>query len=188
MLEDRRQALLPLLADENPEIQQAAATTLDALDAVANLDQLLQQLQSGTRGERIAAAFALEQINVSGVFPPLLAALQDGDPDLRVVVVQVLGSKKHPKTIGPLVKMLADPEPGVQVETIRVLAGFGDRRLCDYLAPFVAVADEQVAVAAIEALGTLTFPEGEKPLLAALRDSRPRVRLLATKMLGRLGL
>ena len=183
MLEDRRQALLPLLGDEDPEIRQAAATTLEHLEAVENLDQLLQQLQSGARGERIAAAYALERINISRIFPPLLEALQDSDPDLRVVVVQVLGSKKHPKTIGPLVKMLDDPEPGVQAEVVKALAGFRDRRLCVHLGPLIGSTKEQVALAAIDGLGSMTFPEGEAPLLAALKDSRPRVRLLAAQML-----
>jgi len=186
MLEDRRRALLPLLEDGDPEIRQAASDALDALEAAAGIDSLLERLKTGERGERIAAAYALEKINLAGVFPALIEALQSDDPDLRGVVVQVLGRKKHPKTLGPLVKMLEDPEPGVQVEVIKSLAGFGDRRLPAYLAPLVGAENDQLALTAIEALGTLAFPEGEAPLIAALADARPEVRRLAAQMLGKL--
>jgi len=138
-------------------------------------------------GERIAAAFALERVNVTKIFPPLLEALKDDDPDLRLVVVQVLGAKKHPKTIGALIKMLEDPESGIQTEAAKVLAGFADRRLPEYLGPLVK-GQEQVALAAIEALGSLAFPEGEAALLEALRDERPKLRCKAAEMLGKLHL
>lgn len=187
MLEDRRNALRALLDDPQVEVQQAAAASLDAIEAVADLDRLLNRLQHGGRGEQIAAAFALERVNSAKIFPPLLAALQGSDPDLRLVVVQVLGGKKHPKTIGALIKLLDDPEGGIQAETARVLAGFADRRLPDYLAPLLK-RHEQVALAAIEALGELAFPEGEGPLLEALQDERVAVRCKAAEMLGKLHL
>lgn len=185
MLADRRKALQGLLDDPDVELQQAAAASLDAIEAAENLDVLLARLKTGNRGERIAAAFALERVSASRVFPPLLEILQSNDADLRLVAVQVLGAKKHPKTLGPLVKMLEDPEPGVQVEAARALAGFADRRLPGYLAPLLKQ-QEQVALAAIGALGILAFPEGEQPLLEALQDERVAVRRKAAQMLGRL--
>ena len=185
MIEARRRALQALLNDPDSEVQQAAAASLDAIEAAAGLDLLLERLKSSSRGERIAAAFALERVSASRVFPPLLELLQDCDADLRLVAVQVLGAKKHPKTLGPLVKMLDDSEPGIRVEAARALAGFADRRLPGYLAPLLKQ-QEQVALAAIGALGILAFPEGEGPLLEALKDERVAVRRKAAQMLGRL--
>ena len=185
MLQQRRQALQALLNDPDVEVQQAAATSLDAIEAAENLDLLLSRLKNGSRGERIAAAFALERVSASKVFPPLLEVLQSTDPDLRLVAVQVLGAKKHPKTLGPLVKMLKDPEIGIRVEAARALAGFTDRRLPGYLAPLVRQ-EEEVALAAIAALGLLAFPEGEESLLEAVKDKRVAVRRKAAQMLGRL--
>ena len=185
MMEDRRRALQVLLSDPDDEVQQAAATSLDAIEAAGNLDLLLDRLKTGNRGERIAAAFALERVSATKVFPPLLEVLQSTDADLRLVAVQVLGAKKHPKTLGPLVKMLDDPEPGIRVEAARALAAFADRRLPGYLAPLLKQ-QEQVALAAIGALGLLAFPEGEEPLLEALNDERVAVRRKAAQMLGRL--
>lgn len=185
MLGRRCSALRAMLNDPQAEVRQAAADSLDALEAVADLDQLLGRLQHGARAQRIAAAYALERINAAKIYPPLLEALNSADADLRLVVVKVLGSKRHPKTLAALVKMLNDPEPGIQVEAARVLAGFTDRRLPEYLEPLLR-RDEQVALAAIETLGLLAFPEGEEPLLGALRDQRPTVRAKAAEMLGKL--
>ena len=187
MLEERRAALRTLLEDPQPQVQQAAAASLDAIEALADLDLLLGRLQNGERGERLAAAYALERVNAVKIFPALLTALQSDDPDLRLVVVQVLAVKKHPKTIAALIKCLDDAESGIQAEAARALAGFGDRRLPAYLAPLLK-RPEQVAVAAIEALGRLAFPEGEPALLDALQDERVAVRCKAAEMLGRLPL
>lgn len=183
MLEDRRVALQALFNDPDTQVQQAAAAALDAIEAVANLDHLLAQLQNGERGERIAAAFALERVNAARIYPSLLAALRSDDADLRLVVTQVLGAKKHPKTIAALIKLLDDPESGIQVEAARALAGFADRRLPEYLAPLLK-RQEQVALAAIESLGVLAFPEGEPALLEALQDKRSAIRCKAAEMLG----
>ncbi len=185
MLKNRQNALRAMLNDPQLEVRQAAAASLDALEAVADLDQLLDKLQRGERSEKISAAFALERVNTARIFPPLLDALKCDDPDLRLVVVKVLGMKKHPKTLAALIKMLDDSESGVQTETARVLAGFADRRLPEYLAPLLA-RGEQVALAAIETLGALAFPEGEEALLEALRDQRAVVREKAAEMLGKL--
>jgi HEAT repeat protein len=185
MLENRQNALRAMLNDPQAEVRQAAADSLDAIEAVADLDQLLQRLQQGERRERIAAAYALERVNAAKIYPPLLDALKSDDPDLRLVVVKVLGTKRHPKTLAALVKMLDDPESGIQAETARVLAGFSDRRLPEYLAPLLRW-EEEIALAAIETLGALAFPEGEGPLLGALRDQRTVVRAKAAEMLGKL--
>lgn len=185
MLENRRNALRSMLNDPQLEVRQAASASLDVLDAVADLDPLLDKLQHGERSEKLAAAFALERVNSAKIFPPLLEALKSDDPDLRLVVVKVLGIKKHPKTLGALVKVLDDSESGIQTEAARVLAGFADRRLPEYLAPLLQ-REEQVALAAIETLGQLAFPEGEEPLLEALRDQRAAVREKAAEMLGKI--
>ena len=92
MFQKRLSALRAMLNDSQAEVRQAAAASLDALDALGNLERLLDKLANGTRGERITAAYALERVNSSKVFPALLAALQSEDADLRLVAVKVLGA------------------------------------------------------------------------------------------------
>jgi len=185
VLKTRRSALRAMLNDSDRGVRQAAATALDAVEAVADLDQLFAVLRNGERGQRIAAAFALERVNAPRVFPVLLELLKSDDPDLRLVAVTVLGEKKHPKTVAALVKMLDDPENGVQAEAARVLGGFSDRSLPESLAPLLQ-RDESVALAAVIAIGKLKFAEGESVLLTALRDKRSTVRAKAAEMLGKL--
>lgn len=185
MSQVRKQALQKALADSDPAVRQSAAASLDALEAREQLDMLLHQLQDGERGQRIAAAYALERIHSPKVFIPLLEAMKSQDPDLRSAAAQVLGAKCHPKTLSPLVKALADPEPGVQVEVVRALSGFSDRRIPPVLAPLLRQGDE-VALAAITALGALGFSEGEAALVAALDDERVLIRKAAAEALGRL--
>lgn len=187
MLKERKSALQALLNDPQPMVRQAAASSLDAVEAIADIEQLLDKLEDGDRGEKIAAAYALERINVAKIFPPLIEALKSDDADLRLVVVRVLGIKKHPKTISALVKMLDDIEVGIQIEAAKALGGFADRRLPEYLAPLVK-REEQLALTAIEAIGRLGFPEGEAPLFEAMRDRRPEIRARAAEVLGGLHL
>ncbi|PLX94134.1 MAG: hypothetical protein C0619_03470 [Desulfuromonas sp.] len=180
-----KQALQKALSDGDEGVRQAAAVSLDALEGREHLDELLAQLKGDDRGQRIAAAYALERVSSTKIFIPLLEALKSQDSDLRAAVAQVLGGKRHPKTLGPLVKALADPEPGVQVEIIKALSGFSDRRIPACLEPLLKKGEE-VSLAAIEALGVLGFAEGEKGLIQALEDQRPRVRRAAAEALGRL--
>jgi len=185
MSQERIQALQKALSDPDDAVRQAAASSLDTLEAREGIDALLAQLKSGERGQQIAAVYALEKINSPKVFIPLLETLKSKDPDLRAAVAQVLAGKRHPKTLAPLVKALSDPEPGVQVEIVRALAAFSDRRIPACLEPLLKKTDE-VALAAVEALGTLGFAEGEPLLFAALTDERPRIRRAAAKALGQL--
>lgn len=182
---ERKQALRRALSDADAGVRQAAAGSLDALEAREDLEALLTQLKSADRGRQIAAVYALERIHSPKIFLPLLEALKSRDPDLRAAVVRILGGKRHPKTLGPLVKALPDPEPGVQVEIIRALAGFADRRIPACLEPLLDKTEE-VALAAVETLGTLGFAECEAGLLKALTDRRPRIRRAAAAALGQL--
>lgn len=185
MSRERKQALQKALSDADDSVRQAAASSLDSLEARESLEVLLTQLIGGDRGQQIAAVYALELISSPKVFLPLIEALKSPDSDIRAAVAQVLASKRHPKTLGPLVKALPDPEPGVQVEIIKALARFSDRRVPACLKPLVKKTDE-VALAAIEALGTLGFAEGEAALIQALSDERPRIRRAAAEALGQL--
>lgn len=185
MSQERKKALQKVLSDADESVRQAAASSLDALEAREGLEDLLEQLKSGDRGQQVAAVYALELINSPKIFLPLLEALKSKDPDIRAAVARVLGDKSHPKTLGPLVKALPDSEPGVQVEIIKALSGFDDRRIPSCLEPLMDKTDE-VALAAIKALGKLGFAEGEAALFNALKDERATIRRAAAEALGQL--
>ncbi len=187
MREKRRTALTKALTDADPLVSEAAGTALELLEGLDNLPQLLAQLATGDRKTRIATVYALGRIHSSKVFVPLLEALKSKDPDLRTAAARTLGEKHHPKTLAPLVNALDDPENAVVTEIATALAQFNDPRLPKVLSPLIG-RDEQIALAAIDAIGQIGFPEGEEALIIALTDSRPLLRSHAATALGKLRL
>ena len=187
MREKRRSALTKALTDADPHVREAAGTALDLLEGLDNLPQLLTQLTTGDRKARIAAVYALGRIHSSKIFLPLLEALKSKDPDLRTAAARILGEKHHPKTLAPLVNALDDPEISVVTEIATALGQFSDPRLPKVLDPLIR-REEQIALAAIDALGKIGLPEGEDVLIMALTDSRPSLRSHAATALGMLRL
>ncbi len=187
MPEKRRLALTRALTDNDPQVREAAGTALDQLEGLNDFPHLLSQLARGDRQARIAAVYALGKIHSSKVFVPLLEALKSSDPDLRTVAAHILGEKKHPKTLAPLVKALEDSEAGVVAEVTRALAHFSDPRLPRVFAALIG-REEEIALAAIDSIGKIGFPEGEDVLLKALTDSRATLRRSAAIALGNLRL
>ena len=187
MPDKRKTALTIALTDSDLQVREAAGAALDQLEGLNELPRLLSQLAKGDRQSRIAAAYALGKIHSSKVFVPLLEALKSTDPDLRTVAANILGEKKHPKTLAPLVKALGDSEAGVVAEVTRALAHFPDPRLPKIFGPLIG-REEEIALAAIDSIGKIGFPEGEDALIRALTDNRPGLRMHAAIALGNLRL
>ena len=187
MLNKRKNALKEVLTDDDPQVREAASNALDQLEGLSDLPQLLNQLATGDRAARIAVVYALGKLQSNKIFIPLLETLKSKDPDLRTATVRILGEKHHPKTLAPLVKAHEDPEVGVVTEIAIALGKFQDPRLPKVLGSLIR-REEQVALAAIDSLGEIGYPEGEDSLLKALNDSRPALRSHAARALGKLGL
>jgi HEAT repeat protein len=184
VVEDRKKRLIELLRDPDPEIRKAAAESLNIVESFSSLDKILEVLQGGERGAKVNAIFALERIDSDKVFPPLLQLLQQADADLRATAIQVLGTKKNPQTLGVLVKHLKDPHPAVRVHAATAVGHFSDKRLIPYLAVLSKEKDDTLAAAATKSLGQIGAVECETPILAAMQDPRPAVRLAATRAIS----
>ncbi len=186
MLADRREALRNALNDPEERVRQAAAESLEQIELLGELEQLLRQAVEGARGERVKALFALEKARSERVYPVLLQALEDEDADLRAAAVQVLGRRHHPSTLKAVLKCLKDPEPAVRVHAAMALGAFGDRRLIPYLAAVLKARDDALVCAAIDSLARIGDPDAEEHLLTALQDPRSKVRAAAATALGQL--
>ena len=188
MLEQRRNQLKAVLNDPDLNVRQAAATALERLETMAELEQLLEAVKGANRGVRVQAIYSLERIHSEQIYPVLLEALEDQDADIRAATVQVLGSKKHRNSLGPLVKHLKDPSPAVQVHVADALGQFADPRLVPYLGAVLKSKDDALVCSAAKAIRTIGVATGEPLLLPLLKDSRPRVREAAVEALGLLGI
>ncbi|SDL25466.1 HEAT repeat-containing protein [Geoalkalibacter ferrihydriticus] len=186
MLETRRKALMAALEDGDPQVRIAAAASLEALEPLLHLQQLLGGLAVADRGHRIHCLFALEKVRAPGVPEALLRLLEDPDPDVRAAAVQVLGARAEARALPELAKRLRDPEAAVRMYAAEVLGAFRDARLVPYLAAVLRDEDSGVVAAAATSLGSIGAAESEKYLLALLRDSRAPVRRAAAVALGRL--
>jgi HEAT repeat protein len=187
MLEQRKNALKKALTDPDPDVRETAATALDLLEGLNELPDLLAQLAGGDRASRIAAVYALGKIHSSKIFIPLIESLKAQDADLRVAAARILGEKHHPKTLSPLVEALEDQATGVVAEVVTAIGQFHDPRLPQLLGPLIK-REEQVALAAIDAIGRMGYPDGENHLIQALFDERPALRKQAARALGMLRL
>lgn len=187
-LENRRNLLIGLLQDADESVRLAAAGALEALESFQDFDQILENLGSDNRGQRVKAIFAMEKVNRLDVFPPLIALLRDPDPDIRSTAVQVLGSKAHPKSLNSLVRHLKDPAPAVRVHTAEALGRFRDARLVPYLAAVLKERDEQLVVAAINSLAAINAAEAVAPVASLVGDGRAVVRRAVANSLGQLPL
>ena len=156
--------------------------------SIQQLEEIVQELESDKRGQRIKAIFALENVKSTDVFPHLIGLLKDPDADIRSAAVQVLGVKAHPKSLNSLVKHLKDPSPSVRVFTAEALGHFDDVRLAPYLVSLLAEDDELLVVSAARSLGSIGSPDSVTPLAKLTKDSRATVRVAAVQALSELPL
>jgi HEAT repeat protein len=187
-LEQRRNLLIELLSDPEEEVRAAAAEALERLESFQDLAQIVEDLASDKRGQRIKAIFAMEYVKSADVFPHLITLLKDPDPDIRSAAIQILGVKAHPKSLNNLVKHLKDPSPAVRVHTAEALGHFSDVRLVPYLVSLLKDDDEQLVISAARSLGSIGSPESVGPLTQLTKDDRANVRLAAVKALSELPL
>jgi len=185
-LEQRRNLLIALLNDSEESVRTAAAAALERLESCLDLPQVIRDLGSEKRGQRVRAIFAMENIQSADVFPHLINLLKDPDADIRSAAVQVLGVKAHPKSLNSLVKHLKDPSPAVRVHTAEALGHFNDVRLVPYLVTLLDAEDEQLVASAARSLGLLGSPDSATALAKLTRDSRATVRSAAVEALSKL--
>ncbi len=187
-LEQRRSLLIELLGDSEESVRAAAAAALERLEAFQDLAQVISDLKSDRRGQRVKAIYAMENIQSAEVFPHLINLLKDPDADIRGAAIQVLGAKAHPKSLNSLVKHLKDPSSAVRVHTAEALGHFSDVRLAPYLISLLDAEDEQLVSSAARSLGSIGSPDSVAPLAKLTRDSRATVRVAAIEALSKLPL
>ena len=186
MEQERREALVPLLQDDDPQVRRAAAEALEQLDLRSHSAQLLEHLAGGSRQQKVSALFGLEAVESDAIRAALCAALKDGDADVRAVAVQVVGRKRYPAALNDLVNCLQDRHPAVAVYAAQALANYNDERLVPYFETMYRRGDEELQCACLNALGEMGFVAAERCLIEALNSGHATVRAAAATALGKL--
>lgn len=185
--------------------------------AEPTVDQVLEQLKTGSSAQRRAAAQSLGKLGdrraiealtaclhdkdrsvaraaVASLVKigqpavdPLIACLADRNSAIRSAAVQGLGQLGDKRAVGPLIACLRDEESYIRSEAITALAKLGDAQAVDPLIACLKEPRTNVRRAAAEALAKLGDKRAVDPLIACLDGEEPMVRRAAADALGKLG-
>jgi quinoprotein glucose dehydrogenase len=158
-------AVLPLLADGDPEVRAQAAKVLGESRTAAAQEQLVERLADDSPRVRFFAAQSLGKLGQAGSIGPLLSLLEqnnDEDPVLRQgAIVGLVGASGGQAQ--PLVAEALHPSPAARLGLVVAL-----RRLhAEEVAQFLNDADPRVVLEAAGAIHDEPIA-GAMPALAAL--------------------
>ncbi len=179
--------LLPLLGGRGSPARMAekALVTMGGL-AVKPLLRILTNPRQALKRKETAVKL-LGRIRDRQAFDGLMVALKNRRPLIAAAAARALASKWSKLSLSPLTALL-----GTGPRSVRMAIVMGARHvrgpLVDQLLLRGMVQTElEVKLRAIQALGRRKVNKGVPALLAALKNSNPKVRLAAVKALGRIG-
>lgn len=165
----RKELLVGMLKDPDPEVVSAAAAALDRLEGLQSLDDVLEQLKKGGIAEKVRAIYALGAIGGVVVLKPLVYCASRPEEDLKAAAIDVLGSLVQRSSLPVLLERLRDDNSGIRAKAIKALGNFADSSLNSHLIPFLEAEDGLTDVEAALALAKTGDPllEGKFIKLAA---------------------
>lgn len=180
------EALFLCTEDENENVRQAAVTHLPYLEMDPQvIETLVHVLKTDTPKVRASAIHALGELDPILTIPYLLDGLQDQNFWVRYQSVKALGqcyslldSETTEQALTQL-KLLCQNDPTVPVRAMatEILGKLGKHRVIPLLSDLVKNSDEEVARAAIRALGKIPSVEAVPALLSALNSSNANRRM-----------
>lgn len=190
-LRDRRavKPLMGALMDEDADVRTQAAASLRLLGNHDGVQSMLSTLRDQDPEKRQRAASVLGQLRDQQAVQPLMTALQDTSPLVRLEAARSLGQLSDRRAVAALENTLRDPAHDVRLGAMRALAALWN-------IPPLAQLGAPVAQARIDA--ARTWPStmhryiqsadrrGLNPLLVALSDEVPEVRIAVAATLGRI--
>jgi HEAT repeat protein len=185
----RIDALRPLLKEADPEVRNAAAGSIERLEATGSIDELLHILKTGNMGSRVATIFALGEIGGDRVVAPLVYCAGRPEADIRSAAVEALGRLAVPSTLPVLLDRLDDQNAAIRARAIAAVAGFPPSPLLyERLRPFLDSADGALEAEAALALARLKDLASEERITALLNSPHASTRQAAAMALSLLPL
>jgi HEAT repeat protein len=160
------------LADEHEDVRRAAIEQLPVVDDPRAVDHLVAALRRESPRNRAAAAHALRVVDDAAVAAPLIEALDDADSWVRYFAAGSLGRHHDRGVTGTLTQTaLNDPATPVRIAAVQALGDAADPAVLAVVRTLLEEDDEDLACAAIAAIGRLPGDEADDLLERMVRTS-----------------
>ncbi len=174
--------ILPFFPSENPDLREAAITTLRYLNQVVRCEPALALAKDPVKTVRRAATLTLGHLSDEGVVALLCDLLaNDGDWQVRRNAAQSLDLLAEAESISALVQAMDDPEWQVRKFTARALQKVADDRAMPALIKALTDDYSDVRRDAATALGKLSNPAALPALHQTLHDPDMDVRIFSQR-------
>lgn len=152
------------------------------------VDPMIKFLEDPVRHPaRAWAASILGEVGAARAFPSLVRALSDLDDEVRAKSASALGRIGDGRAVGYLLDhLLSDPAPFVRARIAQALGQFDEPEVVERLVRALGDPAWWVRMRSVEALEQVGA-QAEGPLLLALDDADPEIRIRAAVALERLG-
>lgn len=180
----RKELLIALLKDSDPDVVNAAAAALERIENRQSLDDVLEQLKKGDLAEKIRAIYALGTIGGAGVLKPLVYCASRPEEDIRSAAVEVLGELAERSTLPVILEKLKDDNSAIRAKAIKALGNFADRGLSPHLIPFLEAGDGLTDIEAALALAKTGDHLLEERFIALASSPVAATRAAAATALG----
>lgn len=153
-----------------------------------SVDPMIAFLEDPARHPaRAWAASILGEVGAARAFPALVRALNDLDDEVRAKSASALGRIGDGRAVGYLLDhLLSDPAPFVRARIAQALGQFDEPEVVERLVRALGDPAWWVRMRSVEALEQVGA-QAEGPLLLALDDTDPEIRIRAAVALERLG-
>ncbi len=153
-----------------------------------SVDPMIAFLEDPARHPaRAWAASILGEVGAARAFPALVRALTDLDDEVRAKSASALGRIGDGRAVGYLLDhLLSDPAPFVRARIAHALGQFDEPEVVERLVRALGDPAWWVRMRSVEALEQVGA-QAEGPLLLALDDVDPEIRIRAAVALERLG-
>jgi HEAT repeat protein len=185
-MEKRIEALTKALKDEDENVRQAAASSIEKIENRMELEDLIKAFKSGDKVVKLRIIHAMRSIDDKRTFSVLLYSLKLPEPELRAAALDVLSQKKNPQVVPYIKEMLKDVNPVVQIQAARALTFFPSDDVTEVLCQMLSFSHGELLETIVESLGKLKNPDAEGYILDLMGDPDPRVRYKAAQALGEL--
>lgn len=167
--------LLISCQDANENVRQAAIESLPYVDSEARiLTTLATALQTDVPKVRAAAARALADMEGEPAVTYLCQALQDPEAWVRYFAVRSLSQHANAPCGHQLIQLAQyDEAEQVRIAAVETLGALGEVQAIALLKRLTQLASDELAIAALSALGKIHHPAALPPLIMALHSPVP---------------